>query len=667
MLKDAQKEVPQDGLELQSDDNSNGLTGISSQNTSLASTGSKLSISALGAIALAACGAGLEEEPGSGTTPSPSPAAGGTPSPSPAGSPSPNPSPSPTSSASPSPSPSPAGSPSPAPSPAGSPTPAPSPTPAGPPAPGGNVKPGAAEAARFLNQATFGATQAKVNTLSAQTYNDWFNAQINKPRTECLPLARAVVKSGTFNNTGRNGTSCALVKMFATAQDDFRMRIAYCLSQYFVVSLIPGAFTQEVALGAAYFDVLSKNAFGNFRTLLEEVSLSPAMGVYLSHVKNKKEDPATGRLPDENYAREVMQLFTIGLNQLNQDGTLKLDSQGNPIETYTNADITGLAKVFTGWSWNGVNTSDLLFDLAITPSKNGDLQVGHTTTPMQSFPQFTSTSEKKFLGVTIPAKSQADGPGDLKIALDTLFNHPNTAPFFCKQMIQRLVTSNPSPNYVKRVADVFVNDGTGKRGNLAAVFRAILLDGDARNPAPSNTSGKIKEPVLRFYHALTALGGKSKSTYWKVRGSSNTVGDTSVMVYNLGHFPLWSPSVFNDFQPDYIPTPTSFTGAQNLKAPEMQITSESTVATYMNIMRMLFEAGVGDGNDVTLDFANQLPLANNPEQLVNNMNLLFADSKLTGNRKQLIIDAVAGVSDPLNRCRTAAYLTMMAPEAILQN
>jgi len=259
-----------------------------------------------------------------------------------------------------------------------------------------------------------------------------------------------------------------------SGEDVLRQRVAFALSQIFVVSQANPDI--KVRLASGYFDVLGRNAFGNFRTLLEEVSLSPAMGIYLSHLGNRKSDLATGRLPDENYAREIMQLFTIGLHELNQDGTVKLDpADGTPMETYGVADIQGLAKVFTGFSWAGPDTSGVRFvDRVVGISDRYYL-------PMQGYPQFHEPGPKSFLGRTIDTTDPKDS---LKQALDILFNHPNVGPFFGRLMIQRLVTSNPSPAYVGRVAAAFANNGKGVRGDMQAVIRAVLLDPEATNPPP---------------------------------------------------------------------------------------------------------------------------------------------------------------------------------------
>jgi len=246
-----------------------------------------------------------------------------------------------------------------------------------------------------------------------------------------------------------------------------------------------------------YYDLLGNDAFGNFRTLLNDVTLSPMMGQFLSMLGNDKGNATTD--PDENYAREVMQLFTIGLYQLNDDGTKKLDASGNPIPNYSNNDVMGLAAVFTGFSWGDPgNSSDTVWANCCLYVGSG---FGEDILPMQIYPSHHSTVEKDFLGVTIPASGSSDPAGDLKIALDTLFNHPNLPPFFCKQLIQHLVTSNPSPGYVSRVASVFQNDGTGVRGNMQAVITAILLDPEARDSATDFANpqyGKVREALLRY-------------------------------------------------------------------------------------------------------------------------------------------------------------------------
>ena len=262
------------------------------------------------------------------------------------------------------------------------------------------------------------------------------------------------------------------------ADDALRQRVAFALSQIFVVSLNDANVSQHPRGVASYFDVLGRNAFGNFRTLLEDVTLHPMMGLYLSHLRNRGD---SDRVPDENYAREVMQLFTIGVHQLNQDGTRVLDGSGQPVETYNNDDVTGIAKAFTGWSWAGPDTETSRFNGGGSPSNpNRNIE------PMQPYPQYHSEAAKTFLGGTCSAGTMPRV--SLTCALDRLFMHSNVGPFIGRQLIQRLVTSNPSPAYVARVAAAFADNGQGVRGDMKAVLRRILLDPEARNaPAPDDS------------------------------------------------------------------------------------------------------------------------------------------------------------------------------------
>jgi uncharacterized protein (DUF1800 family) len=285
--------------------------------------------------------------------------------------------------------------------------------------------------------------------------------------------------------------------------------------------------------------MLGDNAFGNYRTLLQQVSLHPMMGVYLTHLANQKEDTATGREPDENYAREVMQLMSIGVHRLNIDGSVVTDGSGAPVPAYSQADIAGLARVFTGMSWYSPTPTNNTF---LGRNRDPDASIR----PMIFYPVFHSTSAKTFLGTTI-AGGSTDGAAELNTALDVIFNHPNVGPFIGRQLIQRLVTSNPSPAYVQRVATVFNNNGSGVRGDLAAVIRAILLDAEARDmtSVSSATFGKVREPMVRLANWMRAFSATSVSGNYLI---TSTSANTS-----LGQSPLASPSVFNFYRPGYIP------------------------------------------------------------------------------------------------------------------
>jgi uncharacterized protein (DUF1800 family) len=389
------------------------------------------------------------------------------------------------------------------------------------------------------------------------------------------------------------------------------------------------------------------------------------MGLYLSHLRNQKEDPSRGRVPDENYAREVMQLFTIGLYELNLDGTVRLDSRNEPIETYTNEDVTGLAKVFTGWSWAGPDKSDTRFF-------GGNASADRAVLPMQSYPKYHSTSEKRFLGTVIPEQASADPEASLRVALDRLFSHPNVGPFIGKQLIQRMVTSNPSPAYVARVASAFNDNGSGVRGDMKAVIRAVLLDPEARSPLPGATDyGKLREPVLRIAHWLRAFGAQSASGRF-------LIGNTDNPNSSLGQTPMRSPSVFNFYRPGYVP-PNTDIAAAGLVAPEMQITHESSVAGYLNTLRSVISSGIGSGSprDVQPDYGEVIGLADRPDALVDRIGAMLIAGEMSPELRAQAIDAVGAVAVStsnaqsaatarLNRVKLAVFLVMASPDYLVQ-
>ncbi|MEC5385517.1 DUF1800 domain-containing protein [Uliginosibacterium sp. H3] len=527
--------------------------------------------------------------------------------------------------------------------------------------------PSVKEASRFLQQATFGPNMSEIEALSQSSYAAWLNQQFALPQTRLLPIIEpehARLEKG--KNLNQELYFRAFWKTAATAPDQLRQRVAFALSEIFVISM-EGMLDVKMRAVSSYQDMLARNAFGDFRTLIEEVSRHPAMGVYLSHIKNMKEDPSKGRVPDENYAREIMQLFTIGLYELNTDGTPKMKN-GQALETYDNEDITGLAKVFTGFSYNAWETTDAnFFNAGRTP----DWEIK----PMFGYPQFHSTSAKSFLGVTIPASKEAEPDADLKIAMDRLFNHPNVGPFFGRQLIQRLVTSNPSPAYVRRVAEAFNNNGAGVRGDMQAVVRAVLLDPEARSAASLKDKdfGKVREPVLRLSQWMRAFHATSPSGEFQMYNTDNP-GNA------LGQSPMRSPTVFNFFRPGYVPPGTQLASA-NMVAPEMQIVSESSVAGYANFIQSTVESGTGKTlngkRDIQPDYSEQMALAGSPEKLVEHLDLLLTAGQLSPVSRKRIVDAVAGVGIPANnptnaenarrnRVKLGILLTMVSPEYLVQ-
>ena len=537
-----------------------------------------------------------------------------------------------------------------------------------PPVPVAVVPPTTGEAARFLTQATFGPTDASIASVRSGTYDSWLAAQVAlAPSSSHLTYVETRLTALQVANPAAQLNATHFYESFwlqaATGPDELRQRVKLALSEIFVISLLDANI--DVRGAASYYDMLGANAFGNYRTLLELVTLHPMMGIYLTHLGNQKEDLTTGRHPDENYAREVMQLMSVGLYQLNNDGTQKT-SGGAPIATYTSDDISGLAKVFTGFSWYSAAPSN-------TTTFFGRNRVPDSyVRSMIAYPFYHSVTSKSFLGVTIPANATADPAGDLKIALDTIFNHPNVGPFIGKQLIQRLVTSNPSAAYVGRVASVFNNNGVGVRGDMAAVVKAILTDPEARDATAlsATTAGKVREPMVRMTNWMRAFGARSTTGNWLL---GSTSGNTS-----LGQSALASPSVFNFFRPGYSP-PNTKIGNANLVAPEFQLVDEVTVAGYLNTMQSTITTGIGTATDVSSTYASEVAIANDAVALVDRVNLLLMYGSMSAGLKTRIVDAVNGVAIPggtataaqisaaqLNRAKLAVFLTMASPEYLTQ-
>lgn len=497
------------------------------------------------------------------------------------------------------------------------------------------------EAARFLGQAAFGATQADIAQVQALGMEGWLNAQFALPRSQShwdwMKEKGYAVTTNLFNFSGVDNT---LWRKLMSSPDVLRQRMSLALSEILVVSMSGLPISWRGMAIAHYMDVLETHAFDNYRTLLEKVTLSVAMGSYLNMRGNQKAD-GKGREPDENYAREIMQLFTIGVAQLNANGTVKT-ANGQPLETYTNEDIRGLAKVFTGWDYD----------------KASNTVPDHVARPMAFIASRHSTEEKTFLGITLAAGT--DGVGELKVALDTLFNHSNVGPFIGKQLIQRLVSSNPSPDYVFRVAAVFNNNGSGVRGDLKAVIRAILMDPEARTPNQNPSWGKLREPIVRMIQWARTFEVTSPTGVWNIGNMSNAAT-------RLGQSPLRSPTVFNFFRPGYVP-PNTRIGASGLFAPEFQITNETTVVGYVNWMQTVVANGVGE---VKSTYAQFLPLAEDANALFDVLNTSLSAGQLSASSKSTITNAVASMSSGTeaqksSRVQATIWLIMSCPEYLIQ-
>ncbi len=528
------------------------------------------------------------------------------------------------------------------------------------------------EAARFLLHAGFSATDDSIASVRDLGYSAWLDREMARPVEN---LAWDWMEAQGYNGIDTNNYfdnsypgDRVMWRELVSSPDQLRKRVALALSEIFVISLNGLDFSWRSSAMAYYWDQLVTNAFGSFRTLLQDVTLNPAMGVYLSTRGNQREDTRTGRVPDENYAREVMQLFTIGLAELNPDGTPRLDSAGKQIDTYTSSDVSNLARVFTGYDFDA--TGNVRTTLANgrridapaytrrPMTTNGAVFLNPTTTSRHSLLQ------KAFLGVTIPENT--DAATSLKTALDTLSNHRNVGPFFGRQMIQRLVTSNPSPAYVSRVAAAFDNNGAGVRGDLKAVVKAVLTDQEALDPAglTSNSFGKVREPIVRLAQWARSFGATSSDGRW-------LMGDLSNPATQLGQSPMRSPSVFNFFRPGFVP-PNTAIADQRLTAPEFQIVNETSVSGYVNFMTNVIRSGIS-GN-VVATYADLLTQVLDPEKLLDRVDLLLTAGQLTAATRTEILTALRATtvtetstdSVKRNRVYTAVLLVMASPEYLIQ-
>jgi uncharacterized protein (DUF1800 family) len=497
--------------------------------------------------------------------------------------------------------------------------------------------PTSAQASRFLGQATMGATRAGIAEVIDKGYEGWITAQMALPRAvkhwDWL-VANGYNVAANINNTA--GFDASVWRQLIIEPDQLRQRVGMALLDLLVVGIDGINLNWKQFAAAAYLDLLLDRAFGNYRDILDAITTSAAMGSFLTFLGNRKANTRTGAMPDENYARELMQLFTLGLYQLNMDGSVK--GGATPLETYVPADVGGLARVFTGLS---LATSD-----STTPDRH--------RLPLVMNASINETGSASFLGTTV----SGGGMAAVKTALDTIFAHPNLPPFVSKQLIQRLVTSNPSPAYVARIAGKFADNGSGVRGDLKTVITAILLDSEARSDAAltSTTAGKLRDPVLRLTGWARAFNVTSASGAWGL-------GDTSNQSTRLGQSVGRSPSVFNFFRPGYAP-PASTIASSGLVAPEFQITNEQSVVGYINFMYNLVANGTGD---TKADYSDILQKAADTNALVDEVALLLAAGQLSATTIAQIrtaVDSVAATASggPTNRVGIAIMLTLAAPE-----
>lgn len=553
-----------------------------------------------------------------------------------------------------------------------------------------------ADAARFLAQATFGPSADAIAQLRTLGYEAWLQQQFAAPVSYSEPYLDWVgrppanddvtddarLEIWAINSVGLPDPSRGM----AVPTDALRQRVAYALSQIFVVSNVNGTLNYQPWALASYQDMLAENAFGNFSDLLHAVTLHPAMGIYLSMIQNQKADEEQNIHPDENFAREVLQLFSVGLVMLDSDGSPLLQG-GAPIPTYNQATVRGFAAVFTGWNWNNTGCGEETFTCCdeetyfwCGPSNRDEPPWQEPMQPVEAY--HDSTAPKQLLkydgvalanGILPPAGAQAE----LDAALNNIFRHPNVGPFIARRLIQNLVTSNPSPAYIRRVAEAFRDNGQGVRGDMKAVIRAVLLDVEARYGQWQQPErfGKLREPLLKFTHLWRAMNARS---------GNGRIGNLSTWPYleeRIGQAPLRSPTVFNFFKPDYS-RPGEIRSA-GLRSPEFQILSDTlAVGTPNRLFYEVFCYYTGsdrcwdsDAPDtLQLDLARDAPLAaSDPGALLDRYSLLFMSGQMSPFMRATLLTQLQQLTsqdygNSLGRVRVqnALYLILNSPEYSIQ-
>jgi uncharacterized protein (DUF1800 family) len=527
------------------------------------------------------------------------------------------------------------------------------PPPAPPPLPGG--PPTADDAARFLLQATFGPRPGDVEALVQKGFAAWLDEQMAMGRTS--HLVKFDELAAQLDPDQRPTPGLVVESFYGQAvdgPDQLRQRLVFALSELFVISSRDADVRNGPEGMASFLDLLGAGAFGNFRDLLETVTLAPSMGVYLDMAGSTRSIPELGRNPNENYPREILQLFSVGLYQLHPDGSLHLDAQNQPQPTYDQEVVKAMARAFTGWTFGGQNQGNA--QRFFRPQRNYRI-------PMEPWPLYHDTGEKVLLdGHGLPAGQSAQA--DLDGALDIIFQHPNVGPFLCRSLIQRLVTSNPSPAYIYRCGRAFADNGAGVRGDLRAVVREILLDYEARATtiAARPDEGHLREPVVRLVGLLRAVGAEPRSGRWRMFSGLDQRG------FSVGQTPLAAPTVFNFFEPNYaLPGEIAQAG---LVSPEFQIATETTVVGAGNLTLAVLGGGTGRSGQLVFDLAPfRSPQVASEAALLDRVDLLFFGGGMSDGTRSILTTALAAPDFPTtsdDRILTLLWLASMAPESVVQ-
>jgi uncharacterized protein (DUF1800 family) len=505
-----------------------------------------------------------------------------------------------------------------------------------------------ADVVRFLEQATFGPTPSLVEHVKAIGFDGYLDEQFAAPVSLYPSLPQRPLKvsdgcpDGSAPQCRRDNYSMfpLQVQFFKNAQtgeDQLRQRVSLALHEILVVS---GVEVQQPSMMSPYLNMLQRDAFGNYRQILLDLTLNPAMGRYLDMVNNDATPPASGLAPNENYARELLQLFSIGVNRLNPDGSTMLDAHGEPIPNYDQDEIEGFAHVFTGWTF--ATTGGALMKKHNPPNFLAPMVLYRNVSGVDATHDKGSKTLLSYSGAvyaTLPPNHT--GEVDLQNAIDNIFHHPNVGPFIAKQLIQHLVTSNPSPAYVERVATVFDDDGTGVRGDMKAVVRAILLDGEARGAMKSDPSyGHLREPVVFISALLRAF-------------NATTDGELNQLARGMGQNLFNPPSVFSYYPHDYV-VPGS-----DLQGPEFGIESSSTTEGRLNFVNALTSGGVRtlDGG-TTLDLSSLQSIASDPATLIDLLDARLLHGTMSAEMRAAIADALLPIptTNTMLRAQTALYL-----------
>ena len=529
-------------------------------------------------------------------------------------------------------------------------------------------------ASRFLSQTTMGYNMSDIDLVTMIGIEDWLDNQLAIPRgfrlRNQVDAYRdfAIAESGNPSIfLGNRLWDYSYWQYTMTEPDALRQRVAFALSQLVVISQNSIFNNNSYAL-SDYYDIILDNAFGDYLQLLREVTYHPSMGRYLTYLNNTKTDLAKNQFPDENYAREIMQLMTIGTTMLNMDGTEILDTAGVPIPTYDNYTIAELSKIFTGLTWGDR-----------TQWNRGPLNDTSYALPMHMFNDHHEPGVKYLISGDSIMTSPVNGDVEIEYALVDLFNHPNVPPFVSKFLIQRLVTSNPSPAYVERVANVFANNGEAKRGHMPSVIKAIFLDPEAKacDAGEALIYGALREPFVRYVQINKAFEATTES--------GNYRNDMDYIYRFTGQRPLASPSVFNFFQQDY--QPIGPIEDNNLVAPVFQITDAQTISGYINsLYRFIMQENIADEYDLyngepdstytdersNILLADEVLLTDDDQLhiLLDRLNLLLAQGRISDESLQLIKSTVTkfdndDADDKRLRAKLAIYLTLTSPEYLI--